>query len=114
MERLRFRVGDRIRLLREAHGLTQEQLAGASGTSKRTLLSIEKGYAATNLDLLEAIAHQLGVEPWELLRPAAIASPTGPTPEQLDALERGLEALPEANSRAAGPARRKPGGKGSA
>jgi transcriptional regulator with XRE-family HTH domain len=67
---LRLIVGANIRRLRESHGLSQSQLAEAVGTSTKTIVSIEKAHAATNLDLLERIAHQLDADPGVLARRA--------------------------------------------
>jgi DNA-binding XRE family transcriptional regulator len=68
MSTLRQVVGNNIKELRERHGLSQGELAEVVGTSVKTIVSIEKGHAATNLDLLEQISKQLAVEPSQLTR----------------------------------------------
>src|SRR5438309_11507110 len=69
MTTLRATLGDHVRRLRERHGLSQEQLGKACGTTKKTIISIEKAKAATNVDLLEELGRQLDVHPHQLLDP---------------------------------------------
>lgn len=73
-------VGETIFRLRESHGLTQLELAKAAGISEPTMIRIEKGRAATNLDIIERIAKQLGVAPATLFAPgkAPAAAETPP------------------------------------
>lgn len=54
---------------REAVGLSQAELARRMGTSKTTLSNAEAGTSLTGISqaLLEAAAHVLGCEPWDLL-----------------------------------------------
>jgi transcriptional regulator with XRE-family HTH domain len=68
---LKEKVGIKIRELREKYGLTQQELADKSGTSKVTIWSIENGSTATNLDLLEAIAKALKIDPAHLVQPSS-------------------------------------------
>lgn len=63
MSELRTQVGKRIRYFREAHGLTQVELAQAVGISEPTLVNIERGKANTTLQAIEDIAHQLDITP---------------------------------------------------
>ena len=68
-------VGARIKEERDKHGLSQKALGAAAGVSQTTVWSIEAGETATNLEVLEAIAKQLGVDPSDLLRrPSATAT----------------------------------------
>ncbi len=55
------RIGDRIRQLREARGLTQSQLQQRSCVSRSYLSRIESGQMTPSLGTLEKIAHALGV-----------------------------------------------------
>ena len=57
-------IGERIRLSREALGLTQDELGAACGTSKQTIYKYESGII-TNipLDKLQQIAARLHVSP---------------------------------------------------
>ena len=54
-------VADAIKALREARGLTQEQLAEKIGVSIETISSIERGIKMPRLQNFVAIANQLGV-----------------------------------------------------
>jgi transcriptional regulator with XRE-family HTH domain len=63
------RIGRRIRALREAKGLTGEELAyaGPPVGSKGYLSDIEAGKRLPSLHALEALADRLGVEVFDLL-----------------------------------------------
>lgn len=58
----RRRVGDRIRDLREARKLSQEQLAEMTGLSRHTIYRIELAQYGTSIDHLALIARALRVE----------------------------------------------------
>jgi transcriptional regulator with XRE-family HTH domain len=62
-------IGRRIADLREAKGLSREELGKLAGTSHVTIGSIENGQSATNLSLLNQIAEALKTECWLLLKP---------------------------------------------
>ena len=65
---LSFAVGERIRALRTAGGMTIEQLARESETgSKGHLSNIERGLVGPNIYTLKQVADGLGVEPLDLL-----------------------------------------------
>lgn len=66
MER-RIALGRKLRLLRVAAGLTQEQLAKASQLDRKTVNRIEVGRHSVRLDNLWAMADALGVKPSELI-----------------------------------------------
>jgi transcriptional regulator with XRE-family HTH domain len=57
----RQRIGDHIRHLREAAGLTQPQLVARSGIDRRTLQRIERGETDTRLSRLQCLARGLGI-----------------------------------------------------
>ncbi len=82
-------LGDRIRGLREKRGLTQGQLAIASGISKVFLGTVERGEKAATVESLEKIAAGLRVEPLELFRFRAKEADEAPA----DALGRRIAAL---------------------
>lgn len=57
----------RLRQLREAAGLSQQQLADLVGTRQGTISDHERGKATRiDYDLIERLADALGVEPGEL------------------------------------------------
>lgn len=63
-------VGARVRQLREARGLSREQLGVYAGTSASTVRNIEDGRKSPTLRSLEGIAQALGVNVTTLLKPA--------------------------------------------
>ncbi|RZJ17653.1 MAG: XRE family transcriptional regulator [Brevundimonas sp.] len=60
-------VGQKVRALRKAKGLSQEALAHEAGMAMRYLAGIERGEENPTLAFLVRIADALGVEPKELL-----------------------------------------------
>jgi transcriptional regulator with XRE-family HTH domain len=61
-----------LRTLREAKGLTQQQLAEAIGVRQATISDLETGKSRRiDLDLIEQLARVLGVKPGDLLERAA-------------------------------------------
>lgn len=64
------RIGEVIRRRREAKGLKQEDLAYRVGTSPANLSRIETGGQSTSLDLLTAIAIELGLHVYQLIAEA--------------------------------------------
>jgi transcriptional regulator with XRE-family HTH domain len=55
-------IGDTIKRLRQANGLTQQQLAGAAGLSLSLIAALEQGTADDpKLSTAKAIARVLGV-----------------------------------------------------
>ncbi|MNQ42150.1 HTH-type transcriptional regulator SinR [compost metagenome] len=60
-------VGDNVRRLRKHKGLTQAQLASASGLDLRYLGGIERGAGNPSVDVLGRLAGALDVHPGELL-----------------------------------------------
>lgn len=57
-----IRLGERIRALRLARKLSQEQLAGLATISAKHLGEVERGKSNTSIDVLSAIASALGVK----------------------------------------------------
>lgn len=60
-------IGDRIKQVRNARGLTQKQLGAISGTSEITIRQYELGKRQPRLEQLQRIAAALGVSPFYLL-----------------------------------------------
>ncbi|MGV9482421.1 MULTISPECIES: helix-turn-helix domain-containing protein [Gordonia] len=63
-------VGDAIRRARVGAGLTQQQLADASGVSRPAIARIETGEASTQVDRLWDLAEALGTTPSAILADA--------------------------------------------
>lgn len=60
-------LAERIRHLRQAAGMTQDDLASAAGIGRVTLVRIENGEQSPRYETLVALARSLGREPGELL-----------------------------------------------
>ncbi|MDP9470648.1 MAG: helix-turn-helix domain-containing protein [Chloroflexota bacterium] len=70
--------GDRLRIEREAAGLTQEELAGRVQMSRPSVANIERGNQRVALHQLVAFAAAIGVEPTVLLpQPTGLAARLG-------------------------------------
>lgn len=74
--RTRFKIGARILQARLAAGLTQEQLASASGVAQADISRIERGQANPTTGTLEALATPLGVT-LDLVPTTESAEPAG-------------------------------------
>ena len=61
-----YKLGVRIRTLRKAAGLTQEQLAETSDISVNFIGYVERGQRAPSIKTLERIARGLNVRPKDL------------------------------------------------
>ncbi|TDE95175.1 XRE family transcriptional regulator [Occultella glacieicola] len=66
----RAAFGDRIRELRHAAGLSQEELAEASGLHRTYISSLERGQRNVGLDNIHVLAGALGVTASTLLEDA--------------------------------------------
>lgn len=71
-EEIPSRLGRNVRQLREARGLTQDQIAQLSGVPRSTWASLESGAANPTLSVLSRVAHVLQVSLEEL-----VSSPHG-------------------------------------
>lgn len=60
---------NRIRSLRMAAGMSQEELAGLVGCSKMQISGLERGKPKLDLHWMQRISAQLGVAPADLLLP---------------------------------------------
>ena len=63
---LTYKLGSKIRILRKAAGLTQEQLAEMVDVSVNFIGYIERGQRAPSIHTLEQIAQGLDVDPKDL------------------------------------------------
>ena len=68
---LKTNFGDRLKSLRKAHGLTQEELGRAVGVDYKHIGAIERGIRAPSFDVIERIAKALKVQPHQLFLPAS-------------------------------------------
>ncbi len=68
MDDITVQVGFRIRVLREARGLSQEKLAELSGLHRVYVGQVERGEKCPTLITLDKIAGAMGVEVHELLK----------------------------------------------
>lgn len=66
MTTLRNSVGERIRAIRKAKGLTQQQLAELSGLDDAYIGSVERGERNFSIDTLEKIISGLSISPYDL------------------------------------------------
>ena len=62
MDDLRKDVGERIRSLRKAGGITQEELGEKAGLNYKFIGELERGRVNVSLDSLQKIAEALGVK----------------------------------------------------
>jgi transcriptional regulator with XRE-family HTH domain len=83
--------GRRVRLLREAAGLTQQELGAAAGVDFKHVGSIERGEKAASLEAVAKLADALGASYYELFLPDEI--PDGPVDATTRAAIRDLERL---------------------
>lgn len=67
MKTIRKRFGEKIRDLRRAKGLSQEELAFRAGIHRNYLGGVERGERNPALDNIAAIAKALDITPGELL-----------------------------------------------
>jgi transcriptional regulator with XRE-family HTH domain len=62
-------VGRNVRELRLRKGMSQEDLAEATGAKRTYVSDLERGQRNPTLKSLDRFAAVLGVEAWKLLRP---------------------------------------------
>jgi transcriptional regulator with XRE-family HTH domain len=61
-------VATNLRRIRQALGITQEELAHRSDLSVRYIGAVERAEASASITIIDQIATALGVDPGELLR----------------------------------------------
>jgi transcriptional regulator with XRE-family HTH domain len=86
---LNQRIGDRVRELRAAHGLSLDALASKSGVSRSMISVIERGESSPTAVVLEKLAAALGVMLASLFDAPAVAAqpPAGPVARRADQLQ---------------------------
>lgn len=65
---LRERVARNLRRLRNAKGISQEELADRADVNRNYVGMLEREEYAASVDMLEKLAEGLGVDPIEFLR----------------------------------------------
>lgn len=58
----RIRIGNRLREIREAQGLTTTQLGERCGLTQSTISKVENGKWSVSLDILSKVCEALGVK----------------------------------------------------
>ncbi|MFZ5889792.1 MAG: helix-turn-helix domain-containing protein [Myxococcota bacterium] len=71
LDDLSSRLAENLRRLREARGLTQQDLSVASGVPRPTLAHLESGSANPTLSVIARVAHALSVPMEELVAAAS-------------------------------------------
>ncbi|MGC4090475.1 MAG: XRE family transcriptional regulator [Polyangiaceae bacterium] len=71
LDDLSARLAENLRRLREARGLTQQDLSVASGVPRPTLAHLESGSANPTLSVIARVAHALSVPMEELVAKAS-------------------------------------------
>lgn len=69
-QNLRETLAKNLRTARLNAGLSQEELADRANLSRKHVGRIERGIANVSIDVLAALAIQVGLTPIDLLRPA--------------------------------------------
>lgn len=64
-------VGEHIRSVRVAFGLTQQRMADACGCTRAAIALFEIGRATPSITMLYDMARALGIDPREMLLPGA-------------------------------------------
>ena len=64
--------GTRLRLARQARGLSQQQLAGVAGVTRQAVSAVESGHSDPSLRVALGLARALGVTVEELFGPGEL------------------------------------------
>src|SRR6201999_1366205 len=67
--------GTRLRLARQARGLSQQQLAGVAGVTRQAVSAVESGHSDPSLRVALGLAQALGLSVEELFGPGEPAAP---------------------------------------
>jgi putative molybdopterin biosynthesis protein len=67
--------GTRLRLARQARGLSQQQLAGVAGVTRQAVSAVESGHSDPSLRVALALARSLGMTVEELFGPGDLGDP---------------------------------------
>jgi molybdate-binding protein/DNA-binding XRE family transcriptional regulator len=68
-------AGARLRLARQARGLSQQQLAGVAGVTRQAVSAVESGHSDPSLRVALALARALGMTVEELFGPGDLGDP---------------------------------------
>jgi putative molybdopterin biosynthesis protein len=68
-------AGTRLRLARQARGLSQQQLAGVAGVTRQAVSAVESGHSDPSLRVALALARALGMTVEELFGPGDLGDP---------------------------------------
>ena len=79
-------IGARVRHQRKQNGLSQEELAERTETSRVYISNIERGEAAPSLEVLLSIANTLSISADDLLAGNLLSANTNSTEEEMDIL----------------------------
>lgn len=88
--------GARVKALRVAKGLTQEQLGEKAGLDGKHVGAIERGVKASSFDAINQLAKALGVEYYQLFMPTS-AKPTDAVVDEISAMVRGANRIDAKN-----------------
>ena len=67
--------GTRLRLARQARGLSQQQLAGVAGVTRQAVSAVESGHSDPSLRVALGLARALGMTVEELFGPGELGDP---------------------------------------
>ena len=67
--------GTRLRLARQARGLSQQQLAGVAGVTRQAVSAVESGHSDPSLRVALGLARALGMTVEELFGPGDLGDP---------------------------------------
>jgi len=96
-------IGKRLKILREAKGLSQGDVERRSGLLRSYISRVEGGYTEPSLATLERFAKALSVQPYQILnfkeqKPKPLKLPDGVNlTRPLNQLVKLFQAMPEAN-----------------
>ena len=68
-------AGTRLRLARQARGLSQQPLAGVAGVTRQAVSAVESGHSDPSLRVALALARSLGMTVEELFCPVDLGDP---------------------------------------
>lgn len=72
---LSMRVGRNLKALRQARGLSQEALAEILDVHRTYVGGLERGERNPSLQVIERIASDMGIDPFDLLQPERSLDP---------------------------------------
>ncbi|MCD7716116.1 MAG: helix-turn-helix domain-containing protein [Lachnospiraceae bacterium] len=91
----KLEIGQRIRLLREAHGYSREQLAEILNVSSRFCYDLELGNKGMSVDTLSDLAEALNISTDYLLFGSSSKSETTDNKTDIEAFDALIKSCPE-------------------